>query len=434
MHKERYTEHSVIDRANEIYRIWKKSKYNSRKIVGFVQAAVQRLDQKRTRGACLEALSCLYALDLRVKERYATFLRRVFLYFSWRRETAALKWIMQQLNIPYGSDVRAMIEIELDSILARLGIEIEEDKDEQSKGGKTRLSDEKGVTKSTNEQDGEKLEAGLKTNPLVKKKISKHESGQQIGEDLPLEDEIGEEANVEKSEPGDASLSASADQITVTENELSSSNVSEKQANNFNEIDNNGLKNTTAPISDTAKQTYNNAVDSPPIPAGEEIREDKKSFIDEAIIDGVVLAKNDPSGKSYPEGEKNVAKDGAIQDAPARNPEDGNVAEDKDGHLYDKMVLDSRKANPVAQSEGARESIKVDMQNDKENAARGTVNIVIPENVIKAHKAALEAEMRHQISVQYGDQGVVDPGAKVDPNKSSAPNREVPVIKASEVK
>ena len=433
MHKEGYTERGVIDRGNEIYRGWKKSKYSSRKIVGFVRSAVQRLNQRRTVDACLEALACLFALDIRVKQRYSSRLRRFFLYLSWRRETAALRWLKHQLNIPDAIDIRSMIEIELDSILARLGIEIEEDKDEQSKGGKARLTDEQNLASSSKNRNGDELEAGAKTNELAaKRKSTEKEPDQEITEDQPTEIKTAEQESAEQGDLSTASFQVKEDGHTQEVNgESLSASIHEEQELNSIKQENNGSENRSGPIKDITPKTqgYSNVVDSPPqILEGENARDEKKNFINEDVIDGAVLGKNDFAGNSYIEGGKNIVKDSIVDGLPSK-AEQAKETKEKDGHLYDKIVLNAQKTSSASELSSAREPIKVDMQNDKENELRRAINDALSEQAIREFKAASEAEMRHQISVYCAEHGIVDPAVRVDSNAADM-QREVPIKKA----
>jgi hypothetical protein len=68
--QERYTSNGVIERGYAIYDEWNKNKYRSRKIVNCVRTAVASTNAKMTPTSHIEALSHLFALDLRIKERY----------------------------------------------------------------------------------------------------------------------------------------------------------------------------------------------------------------------------------------------------------------------------------------------------------------------------------------------------------------------------
>ena len=89
--QERYTSNGVIERGYAIYDEWNENKCKSRKIVNSVQMAVASFNAKRTPEHHVTALSHLFALELRIKERYDNIFKCIILYFSWRRETGALE-------------------------------------------------------------------------------------------------------------------------------------------------------------------------------------------------------------------------------------------------------------------------------------------------------------------------------------------------------
>jgi hypothetical protein len=135
--KEKYTANSVIDSGYKIYDKWKNKKYSSRKIVRSVYLAASLANADKTKEAREDALSHLFALDLRIKERYKAMLRLIIFFFAYRRETKALKWLKEQLNLSaYSGDVRSLIEIELERIRKILENEELDGKDNRKKGGK----------------------------------------------------------------------------------------------------------------------------------------------------------------------------------------------------------------------------------------------------------------------------------------------------------
>ena len=81
---EKYSCDSVINQGYAIYDEWTAKKLSSRKIVDSVNDAVSAVEKRKTITARLIALSYLFALDTRVKERYNTILRCIIFYFSWK--------------------------------------------------------------------------------------------------------------------------------------------------------------------------------------------------------------------------------------------------------------------------------------------------------------------------------------------------------------
>ena len=76
--KEKYITNSVIDSGYKIYDKWKNKKYSSRGIVRSVYLAASLANVDKGREARLDALSHLFALDLRIKERYKKKLKKQF--------------------------------------------------------------------------------------------------------------------------------------------------------------------------------------------------------------------------------------------------------------------------------------------------------------------------------------------------------------------
>ena len=73
-----YTGDAVIARGYAVYDEWEAKRLSSRGIVACVKSAVFAIEQKKTKAASIEALACLFALDMRIKEKYSTLLHRLF--------------------------------------------------------------------------------------------------------------------------------------------------------------------------------------------------------------------------------------------------------------------------------------------------------------------------------------------------------------------
>ena len=136
-YQKQYTGDSVIERGYEIYDEWVNKGFSSRRIVSFAESAVASVQAKRTGSSCVEALSCLFALDMRIKERYNTLLKCLFSYFSWRRETRALKLLKGAFNISGSeTDIHTAIEVELIKLREKIENEEADDGDDETRGGK----------------------------------------------------------------------------------------------------------------------------------------------------------------------------------------------------------------------------------------------------------------------------------------------------------
>ena len=131
-----YTADSVIDRGYGIYDVWQSKALSSRKVVRLVEKAVAATRKSLDGRAYAEALAHIFALDLRIKERYNTLLRRIFSFFAYRRERGALERVKNALGIPKGvDDIRTAIEVKLKRLRESIK-EADEEGDDEAHGGK----------------------------------------------------------------------------------------------------------------------------------------------------------------------------------------------------------------------------------------------------------------------------------------------------------
>ena len=179
--REGYTGDAVINRGYGIYDDWIEKKVPSRKIVTQVKSAVEAVKQGGKKSAVVYALACLFALDTRIKEKYNSPWRCLFSYFSWRRETLAFKLLKDALKLPKDeSDIRAVIEIELERIRERLDAQEADEDDDETHGGKRN-----GKSQDQTSETEEKQEDEISEN--ADEKVSDA-------------DEVQEEASEEKTE------------------------------------------------------------------------------------------------------------------------------------------------------------------------------------------------------------------------------------------
>ena len=260
MHDEQqYDTNAVIDRGYNIYDDWTNSNLSSRKIVSYVEKAVASLNFQKTKSAYVEALSCLFALDLRIKERYNGILKCLLHYFSWRRETRTLKRIKLKFNISENMDIRTAIEIKIQNIRESLA-EVLLNSEDNKNGGKQSGTNKNNTAQPENAQGEQPLE-------------DTNNQGSEISENEQelLDERINNsltENNVEQT--AEESLDTLS---TVQENEqptydesVSAENLHENIAKNNNE--NTATENNSETITDkpNVARTYNDAIDSPPLP------------------------------------------------------------------------------------------------------------------------------------------------------------------------
>lgn len=334
-----YTGKSVIERGYEIYDKWTVNGFSSRKVVNFIDHAVFVSQSKKTPSACVEALSCLFALDLRIKKKYNTLFRCLFLYFSWRRETNALKRNKNALHIVENTDIRTAIEIELQRLREKLEGEESDDGDDETRGGKRNGKAQEEATAAEQKENEQASEE--KTENLADEKSEEgtteektEESPEQTSEDEPAK------AGEEKQQ---------SDDLSPEESEAMAGDEAEsidREEPNESKEERNGSEETAEPSIDKPKEigAYNDAVDSPPLyesPKDQKSVADKTSFIDEVIIDNMIKGKED---FIHHDPLQEVSADhNAPQNVDAVMENSENVDRSgKDAYLYDEMMANER--------------------------------------------------------------------------------------------
>ena len=136
-YQNQYVGNSIIERGYDIYDEWIDNGFSSHEILSYVDRITAALQSKKTTDAYAEALSYLFALDIRISEKYSSFLRRIFSYFSWRREVRALNALKGALNVPISvSDIRTAIEVALKKLRENINAEEVDEEDDETHGGK----------------------------------------------------------------------------------------------------------------------------------------------------------------------------------------------------------------------------------------------------------------------------------------------------------
>ena len=349
-----FTGDAVIDRGYTIYDEWGEKSLSSRKIVARVESAVSAMKQKRTKAASIYALACLFALDMRIKEKYGNIFRCLLSYFSWRRETRALNMLKGALDIPADvSDVRTAIEIQLAMLRERIDMQESDEDDDETHGGKRNAKTEERSEATQEKQEDQVTEdADEKISDAENAKDeASEEKTEEIAVKAPDENQIVEiEEKVEAVETVTQENEVSTDQEKELTN-TQTQNEYKEEINVFEEI--------SETITDkTDKNKAYDAVtnDLPPQELdGEERGADKLSFIDEAIIDNMIKGEADYVRHNPLDDVRNSG----VTDAEAIGNDLVNNA-DKDAHLYDEMVLGDndlggQQMENVSNSEGMKE-------------------------------------------------------------------------------
>lgn len=378
---------AVIKRGYAVYEEWNKNNISSRKIVKSVERAVSSEN-------AVEALALIFALDLRVKERYKGIVKRLLGYFSLRRERNALKRLKDKLNISDSADIRDAIEIELKNIRERLGENDPDDENNENHGGKqAEMSGKelkKANEKSSPEQKEDRAEAPVEHGE--KKTEEKIENGGQI--ELDVNKQSGEKKGFDSRAQFDGSK---AESRFDREKASPTGETKFRNENNGAEI----ISETKENITNESK-SYNDAVDYiPPLDKAESEKEEKLSFIDEVIIDNMIKGESDiighnPLADVRREPAENISRESIIINT------EHNGDKDKDAHLYDKAVLEKNGVLQLNMTEGeeTRFSIQVDTETPSaETIIRRGITDSFSEKEILARKEFQEAEFRRQFSI-----------------------------------
>ena len=401
---------SVIERGYEIYDEWNISKYTSRKIVNSVRLAVASMYAKKSYKTRITALAYLFALDMRIKERYSDIFRCVFSYFAWRRETALLKWMRGQFNISDSHDVRDIIEIELKKIHENIDINKADATDKKAQGGKTvGISSEDYI-----EAVGEPKQDEPTENTLDERFDASEEIDETI--DTIAVESIDDNAAQIKED--------SREHHDVTEKSDKKDNVSvrdkktepQKEQNHNNQIENNGFIEESKPNTNKIKEnnSYNYEINLPPIyKETEEIKvAQENSFIDEVVIDNIIKGKSDVIGHNPLDEVKQNTIEYRAQEINAPTLEKSK--NDKEAYLYDKMITDIKgeslrdkmpipssnlTATAEKKSEENRLQIKVDESISMENELRRSINDKFTEKMITFHKSLMENALREELII-----------------------------------
>ena len=345
---------SVIKRGYEIYDEWIEKKHDSRKIVASAERTVKLFKNRKTMDAFIDALAYLFALDIRIKEKYNNILRCLFSYFSWRRETRALSFLKTALNIPLcDTDIRNLIAVEIEKVAEKLENGWDEDGDDETHGGKRNgKSEEEAVATEEKAQEQEHEE---KAEEITDAKESSEEKTEDHSEQATSDEPIKNEASQQNPEE------AISEEVEIVAND-EKDQVQEENQSELKE-ESNVPDDKSEPSTDKKEEAkaYNDAVDSPPL-YEENTRDqsdNKPSFIDEVIMDNMVKGKEDFIWHNPVDDVKQNKEADRPQDTVAHQNEESKES-DKDAYLYDKMLAtDKGEAQQTLNSESTKQAEKV---------------------------------------------------------------------------
>lgn len=352
-HDERYTGNGVIECGYRIYDEWKEKKYSSQKIVGIVEGAVASARAKGAKLKYVEALSCLFALDMRIKEKYNNLVTCLLSYFSWRRETRALKLLKGALHIPEDAeDIRTAIEVELKKLRERIESE-EDDGDDETHGGKRNgKADEDAATA---EEKGQ--EEAAENDPDEISDIEEAKEGEETVEETA--DEVSEQSQTEEQTENVDDKQNSAENAENSAEETAKEDTQENIEENteFKE-ENNGPEEKSEPSTDRTKedQAYNGAIDTPP--AYEEGKSESKNSsegewtLEDDLWYDMQRRKAEEAGQKQSEEVKQDDKSRDQSRETNANQKEDSKGEEKDALLYDRTAVGNGKDGDAPKTEG----------------------------------------------------------------------------------
>ena len=394
-----YTGDSVINRGYKIYDEWKAKRLSSRKIVASVERAVFNIEQNKSKAASIDALSCLFALDLRVNEKYDTFWKCLVHYFSWFRENSALKRLKVSFHISDDEDIRTAIEIELQRLRENIETEESEEGDDETHGGKHNgKSEEETVAAEENAQEQAPEENAEEMTDAEESKEASEEKGEEVSEETTTDEPINES---EKKQQNDE---LPQEESEIPEQEEKEQVVQEEQSELKEE--NNGPDEASEPSTDKKEEakSYNDAVDSPPLyeETVSERKTEKTSFIDEMIIDNMV--KGDKSIIEYRRiDETERLKEADIPQETVASQNEKNKSTDKDAYLYDKMVAtDKGEAQQTLNPEATKQAEKVSETKTEQpkETIQNNDNVQSNEQEFKPLSEILQADLNESLENQ----------------------------------
>lgn len=454
MPREKQADNRIIEAGNELFKKWSENKASSYMIVNSVRRAVLSLNNSSSEKAFIEAVAHLFALEMRIKERYKTLLRCIVLYFPWRRETQALALLVRALEIPDGVDIRSEIYVELQKLRERIAAEKAEGSDDDVRGGKRngKNTDENADGKE-NELNEESKETGKEESDIEnsenlenleqaeqQKDTAEEKSSEPVEENQATETEIQEEQTTAE-EP--------QEQIeTEAQNEKERVEIEE---HNDPETETNGLKEKAKPITDRINdiRNFNDIADfsflNEPTESTKHEEAKKTSFLEELAMEEMLskmrnsreenaASKND---SDIQRNDKSDEKPFSRNDDEKDNRNDSLTREDMENGKNDSSpkspdklnqknaenltqkseetaqtnpnqpqqnVQNTENTNPTNENaESSRTPIQIDMTLDMENEMRRNISANMPEEAIHEHIKLQKSAMREQLDIAFAE-------------------------------
>ena len=420
MHEENYASNCVTVRGRELCDEWNEKKFTSRKIADSAKGALGSMHKKGTKTARLEALAHLFALDLRIKEKYNTVLSSLFAYFAWKSETEALELMRKELRIPEGKPLLAAIEEELRKIL-----ENDDEEDEGTHGGRSN-----GMTDEEAAAEGKEATA----EEAAEEKGSEPKEGDERKEEKAKEaDEKTSEKSAEKEATKEKNKEAAREEKAASEakNEQAARGANKTNENNAYNNAYNNVYNNSMDVADFFVASESHAQSN---------KEEQPSFIDELAMDKIAKEMNasekrDRTQDVEKEGAKNaergsdeIKNEGKRFDDKAKATEKGDALKKEEslnkGESLNKTGNAPRGKNELSKADAmakgtaaeartednkGRVAIQVDITESEENAMRQEISIGMTEQMVLMFKTGAESAMREQLSIASAQLGIEAP-------------------------
>lgn len=435
MKNEKLTGDAVIKRGYAIYDEWLEKKPSSRKIVESVENAVCAIAKNKTKMASVEALSYLFALDMRIRERYKSILHCIFRYFSWRREIGALKRLKDILNIPVGGDIRDAIEVALQAIRESIDAEDIEDSDDETHGGKLNGKSEETVSENKQqEQTAEELSNNSQTEELENSEEKEEEISSETIDEENIEESLEEQALNAQDEQQNALEEMPEQSVELINAEENQIEINEINIDNLNIENNSSLDNTSKPLDNN---NYIDAIDAAGFFSfGFEEKSETKETIgisDQPFVESGEKGGEEPVDLQPTDGENKVQENDASRD---EQIDDLN----NDAYLHDVMLnadkgeelsnveavkenltaeaenqnpyVDAQNVTPIAEANNKndmRVPIQIDINNDLENEYRKEIDRAMTAEMVEAMVKRMAEEGREQMKIAFADLGMEDP-------------------------
>lgn len=322
----------IKKRADGILEKWEDVRTPSRSVVREVERAVNKRAREKSLNNSKEALAHIYALDMRIKKIYSGLLSTLLHFFAARRERAALLRLRFSIDPSLSDSIEELIIREAER-LSDLGPGEELD-DDQTRGGRSQRKGEEATAdgKAHEEQKAEDEKTADEVNSEAEEAETEGELSEESAE-IQGRSENGITETLEGQSPEEqiadgAVTEGESDEISQ---ENGDPDKIEKESNASETVSEEKIDKT-----DTPDNNARNYAEDMPLKADDPFQksqEGRMSFIDEVMLDGMVIEGRDAAGRL----DNKVCAEGKAVNVENRNTVlTENRPKDKEGYLYDR--------------------------------------------------------------------------------------------------